>query len=330
MPSLTRRPSICSSQLFANLSFSPLTIHQTVIGSKDTLLGELQAQLKGRDDDYVRMLRGQAADVDTMLGYMDEQMRTLTKEYRRELEDIEKTFMQERQELVTAARAEWDAAMQERRAKEMNFIATSQARVEEQEQQLEHLRTSDAEEYNAIKRKLEQDIMQLEQQLQQMKATYQLNSEKLEYNYQVLKKRDEENTVTISQQKRKLNKLQDMLNNLRAKIVKQERQMQLENVQLTEEYTRVATQFQDLQKKACHFQMLDRQRRDEIWQLNEEGNVDLARELLDADRVIHEQQLGLQWVPPLSIVFDSAATDQELRSRAASAVAKELLQVRFQ
>ena len=46
----------------------------------------------------------------------------------------------------------------------------------------------------------------LQQQLQQMKATYQLNQEKLEYNFQVLRKRDEENTITKSQQKRKITK----------------------------------------------------------------------------------------------------------------------------
>ena len=48
------------------------------------------------------------------------------------------------------------------------------------------------------------DVQLLEQQLQQMRATYQLNQEKLEYNFQVLKKRDEENTITKSQQKRKI------------------------------------------------------------------------------------------------------------------------------
>ena len=48
------------------------------------------------------------------------------------------------------------------------------------------------------------DVQILEQQLQQMRATYQLNQEKLEYNFQVLKKRDEENTITKSQQKRKI------------------------------------------------------------------------------------------------------------------------------
>ena len=44
----------------------------------------------------------------------------------------------------------------------------------------------------------------LEQQLQQMRATYQLNQEKLDYNFQVLKKRDEENQITRNQQKRKI------------------------------------------------------------------------------------------------------------------------------
>ena len=41
-----------------------------------------------------------------------------------------------------------------------------------------------------------------------MKATYQLNQEKLEYNFQVLKKRDEENTITKSQQKRKITRFE--------------------------------------------------------------------------------------------------------------------------
>jgi dynein regulatory complex protein 1 len=51
--------------------------------------------------------------------------------------------------------------------------------------ELDHLRVKDAEEFNQVKLKLESDIMNLEQDLQRMRATYQLNSEKLEYNLQV-------------------------------------------------------------------------------------------------------------------------------------------------
>lgn len=53
--------------------------------------------------------------------------------------------------------------------------------------------------------------------LQRAKATYQLNLEKLGYNFQVLKRRDEENKLTLAQQKRKITQLQDQLNRLKTK-----------------------------------------------------------------------------------------------------------------
>ena len=77
----------------------------------------------------------------------------------------------------------------------------------------------DAEDVHATKIKLETDVQILEQQLQSMRASYQLNQEKLEYNFKILKKRDDENTITNSQQKRRLTRLQDNLNNLRYLLI---------------------------------------------------------------------------------------------------------------
>ncbi len=79
--------------------------------------------------------------------------------------------------------------------------------MDNQHNDLETLRTQDSEEYNMLKIKLETDIQVLEQQLAQMKGTYQLNMEKLEYNYQVLKKREEENAIILAAQKRRVTKL---------------------------------------------------------------------------------------------------------------------------
>jgi len=53
---------------------------------------------------------------------------------------------------------------------------------------------------------LENNIQLLEQQLEEMKSTYQLNNEKLNYNFQVLKEREKENMDTVDHQKRKLKK----------------------------------------------------------------------------------------------------------------------------
>ena len=74
-------------------------------------------------------------------------------------------------------------------------------------------------------------MQKLEQQLEEMRATYQLNTEKLEYrllllphikivtfccryNFTVLTARDVENSATIQQQKRKLARLQDVLSQI--------------------------------------------------------------------------------------------------------------------
>ena len=59
--------------------------------------------------------------------------------------------------------------------------------------------------------RLETDIQNLEQHLEAMRATYQLNQEKLEYNFRVLTERDAENQATINQQKRKISRQRDVL-----------------------------------------------------------------------------------------------------------------------
>ena len=62
--------------------------------------------------------------------------------------------------------------------------------------------------------RLETDIQTLEQHLESMRAAYQLNQEKLDYNYRVLLERDAENVATVTQQKRKVSKQRDLLSSL--------------------------------------------------------------------------------------------------------------------
>ena len=272
-----------------------------MIDEKDKLIHELQEELKAKDDQYVKHLKKQAEDVDLILERMEDQARTLMRAYREEMDVIETSFATERKNLLDTQQAEWERAVSERGGKEGEFLQARERRIEENERQIQHLRVRNAEEFNKVKIKLETDIQILQQQIQQMKATFQLNAEKLEYNFQVLKKRDEENTVTISQQKRRITRLQDTLNNLRSKLSKQEKSCQVELQALMEEYRKNTEQYRELQKKVKHFQLTDRRRFHDIWLMNEEKVRGLAKEVENADRIIHEQQLGLSWEPPADI-----------------------------
>merc|ERR550519_2097413 len=188
--------------------------------------------------------------------------------------------------------------MTARADKEQEYMELRESRGEDFENQLQQLRVQDAEEYNMVKIKLEKDVQTLEQNLQQMKATYQLNQEKLEYNFQVLKKRDEENTITKSQQKRKITRLQDLLNNLKQKLRKQEHGYCDENQTLSDDLKRMTEQYKELQKKFRHFQATDGKKFNDIWKMNEEQIKELVSDVLSEDNIIYEQQIGLQWTPP--------------------------------
>uniref|UniRef100_A0A4W5K2M1 Dynein regulatory complex protein 1 n=1 Tax=Hucho hucho TaxID=62062 RepID=A0A4W5K2M1_9TELE len=274
-----------------------------LIEDKNKLIHELQKEMKLSDDRYVKDLKKQGEDVDLMIERMEDQVKFLMGSYRDELDQIENSFEHERKILLTGNRKKWEQYMKERQDKELENVMQRMKRVEEYEVLLQQLRTEDAEEYNMIKIKLDTDVQILEQQLQQMKATYQLNQEKLEYNFQVLKKRDEENTITKSQQKRKITRLQDVVNNLKIKCANQEKQSREENQNLTDDYTRIMQQYKHMQKKMRHFAAIDAKKFEEVWLMNEEEVKALVEKALDTDRLVHEQQLGLAWQrPPLAFM----------------------------
>uniref|UniRef100_A0A8C0QQW1 Dynein regulatory complex protein 1 n=1 Tax=Chelonoidis abingdonii TaxID=106734 RepID=A0A8C0QQW1_CHEAB len=297
-----------------------------LIEEKNKLISELQQELKSKDDQYVKDLKKQSDDINLLVERMEEQIRNLMKTYHRELTQIEKAFELERRELLSSNKKKWEQAMQAHNAQELENLITRMQKVEEYEKQLNQLRVQDAEEYTTIKIQLENDVQILEQQLQQMKAIYQLNQEKLEYNFQVLKKRDEENTIIKSQQKRKLNRLHDVLNALRMKLAKQIKQFQEENQTLTADYKRIVEQYKDLQRTMRHFAVVDAQKFLEVWLMNEKEAKGLMWKALEADSIIHTQQLGLPWVEPDYWFLDNMGPIVHRKAiRSASKLAQEVM-----
>ncbi|KAM6084257.1 dynein regulatory complex protein 1 isoform 2-T2 [Theristicus caerulescens] len=269
-----------------------------LLEEKNELIDDLQQELKNKDEQYVQAIKKQSDEIHLLLERMEEQIRTMLKTYRHKLLQIEKAFELERQELLDNNRKKWEEAIQAHNARELEYLHARMRKVEEFEKQLNQLRVEDEEEYNSMKTQLENDVQNLERQLQQMKAAYQLNQEKLEYNLQVLKKQDEENTIIRSQQKRKLNRLHSLLNNLRTKLAKQEKHLREENQSLAADCERIAGQCKEVQRRMRHFAVSDAEKFTEVWLMNEEEAKGLMRKALDADRIIHTQQLGLPWEEP--------------------------------
>jgi dynein regulatory complex protein 1 len=269
-----------------------------VIAAKDRLKNEFQNELKAKDEEYVKALKKQAEDIDQLLRRMSIQFIELRKAYEDELEEISTTFEHEREELRDANREEMEALSRKRQQMEATFMEKRQQRADDHAQQLEQLKTQDSEDLNILKITLQTEVQSLQQQLEEMKATYLLNTEKLEYNYRVLTTRDDENTNLLQQHKKRQAKLKETLSTLEARYRKDDARFRSENKELTDDYKRITEQYKELQNKFRHFQSADKKKYTDVWEMNQELVQELASKVLQADEIIHQQQLGWEWHPP--------------------------------
>lgn len=141
---------------------------------QDRLITEMKNELKAKDDEYVKSLKRQAEDIETILGAMGSQFRELQSALLEELDEIEQSFLQERRELLDGQKGEISNLFERRSTMEAQFMEAMQQRAEQYQQALETQRVQDAEEYSILKIRLETDIQNLEQHLEAMRATYQV------------------------------------------------------------------------------------------------------------------------------------------------------------
>jgi len=263
-----------------------------LLRSKDSIIETLQKAIKEKDEEYVQELAKHQEDMVELVSRMQQQYRAHLESCEEQLRRIEAKFEEERGQLMDQMKS----LLNERRAiAETKFMNDFREREERYYDELAKIRQRDAEDYNALNTWLESNVELLEQQLEEMRATYQLNAEKLDYNHAVLCDREKENTDKLAMNSLKLNQLRSALATAVNRFKREDANYKRENEQLTKEFHKVADQFKELQLKYKRFEAAGRAKYQEIWALNEEQVMNLVRRVLLADKLIHEQILCTDW-----------------------------------
>jgi dynein regulatory complex protein 1 len=160
-------------------------------------------QLKMKDEEYVKSLKKQNDDIDELIQAMKKQFKDMRLDYSDQLTAIENAFYSERTLILEKNRLEVVALFDEHKKLEDHFLSKKDEDEEYYTKQLEELRTKDANDQAEQKIKLEKEMQILEKCMEDMKAVYRLNEEKLEFNHKVLKEREKVNTNTITGLKKK-------------------------------------------------------------------------------------------------------------------------------
>lgn len=269
-----------------------------IIASKDDLIKDFTKQLHAKDEEYVRALRQHSEDIDTLLSRIRSEFRELQVAYDQELDHIEESYLKEGDGIVAEHTSEIDAMFEQRRLKENGYKENKTRTEEDCKRDLEAAMKRGADQYNKTKIDTEMNIQALKQQLEEIRATYQLNTEKLDYNFRVLVELEVEKSAEVGLYKRKLNKLKTQYNALVTRFTEMEATDLRTNSDLTEDYRTLTLKYKDLQAKFRHFEVADTTKYDEVWALHEEEVKDLVDQLLKADKILTEQMLGWAWRAP--------------------------------
>lgn len=118
---------------------------------------------------------------------MREQYFALRDQSIQELEEIQKKFEAERKSFIEKSKSEVDQCFKKHINMESSFAESRRRQEEEFQKAIEKLRVDGMQTYTTTKIKMENDIQNLEKCYEEMKALYQLNTEKLDYNLKILK-----------------------------------------------------------------------------------------------------------------------------------------------
>ncbi|XP_043510116.1 dynein regulatory complex protein 1 isoform X2 [Frieseomelitta varia] len=269
-----------------------------ILEQKDALIAELKQELDNADLQYTEDVKKQNEDIDLLIERMENQIRTMTKAYRREVELIESVIEMERKMLLESSLEKWNVLF--KKLKDDTFKATEERKevMREYEEEMQKVMIQHQEEFRKQKIMFELEIQNLQQEVQNMKVFCMMNIEKLDYNYAVLKRRDEENTIVKNQQKRKINKLQDVINNLKKTYSDLEESTRMEIQKITNQILKSHRAIQDLEEKSNNLAEINDKKYMQIWDMNIKTANELVDKILTADRIIHEQLLIMEWQPP--------------------------------
>ncbi|XP_075211121.1 dynein regulatory complex protein 1 [Lycorma delicatula] len=285
-----------------------------LLAMKDAVIQRLQNELKNAEVRFIKDQEKQTSDINLLVSRINEQIRVMRKVVRAQLTLIETAIETEDKELVDNFSKKWENLNRQREKDQEFNLQQRMINVENHYKNMERIMIDHQEKYLSIKISLELSIQKLQQEVEDIKAICLLNKEKIDYNYQVLKKRDDENLLIKSQQKRRINKLQDIATKLRKQIKQVTENSNLEIKRLRGDVESLHTKINDVQKKSKLFSSVNEVKFQEVWKFNKEKIHVLITKIMTTDNLVYDQILGLPWMPPESYVkylnFDKKGSEQ--------------------
>lgn len=284
-------------EIHENLESQKARINE-LMEQKLTIINECRDELNLADTRYIKDLDKHNNDISCLVERIDKQMDVMKRTYREHLDILEKTIEDERKILQIITTKKWESMYEKRAVNEEMRMRREAEKAEFYGNEIKRIQLQHEELIRATKIRLENDNQALEIEVQKLKRNIMLNSEKLDYNFQVLKKREDENVMVRNQQKRRLSKLADTIVSLKRKLKEAKSTCIIETKKFTSDIMKLHGKILDLERKSDLFADQNNKKYLTVWDINYEECEKSLEQVLKIDKMLWEQQLGLEWENP--------------------------------
>jgi dynein regulatory complex protein 1 len=179
-----------------------------------------------------------------------------------------------------------------RQEKEQQLSRDIDAKAIEQRDALEAFRQNSAEEYMTLRTELDMKLQACQKELEDTLARNIHSLEHLDYEFRVLQDSEQENEEKVKQQGKRIVRQKDTRRMLIRRYKEENDRFKKQNKSITDDYKRIAQSYRELQLRFRNVAYTDFNAFREVWNLNEKRLHDLVLKILEADRVVMEQELG--------------------------------------
>lgn len=205
----------------------PLNIHNEceaqrqrcteLLEQKNNMIKVLKEDLETCDNKYREDMISQNEDITLLIQRIEQQMKLLRKAYWYNLDLLQNAIHAEFKEFLEEKQKLWNKLYKKRNKLEQETVEEKIGNQQLYDDQLQDLRLNFEDEFRQKKIEYEKQIQSLELELEQLKPSCLQLKLAFEYNFTLVQKRVEENMYNHSQQKRRNNKLNDVVTILRQK-----------------------------------------------------------------------------------------------------------------
>lgn len=215
---------------------------------KDAIIAECRKELMAADEHYYQDQAKQSEDLECLAERIDRHVETMKRAYHDQLEQLQRTIAEERVRIRRGCNEAWTELLDKKREQEVLKLTNQRKHMDCDDRELAALVLDHEELIRSTKCRLEADNECLQLELQKTKADVLLNTQKLDYNFEVLKRREEESVR--NQQKKRLTRLHDSIADSRKTLKETDKKCAQEIRRLQTDICRLKGQISDLQQSS--------------------------------------------------------------------------------